>query len=506
MNNSSSSSSSSINNNNSIDSSSSSTSLSSSETGGAIRAAQSSNLNVNDNGEEDENLKIKEEFSLWKGNCHLLYDTVITYPLEWSSPTIQWVPFDKVAFSLTNSSNSILSNNKNKKDFVEHGLLIGTNSGVESDFGNRLYFLGVKLPHPDAEIKVEKYDETDGLGGYQGSLPKVEIYAIINHKGDVNRARVQPVEKSITATRSSNGFVYIFDKTKHPSLPSDDDLKVFKPQAICSGLIGDSFALDWNPMPHNRNLIISADENNIGIWNIEGNSFLTKAIDAIAPLHIITNAHENGVGDVQWNRFQASTFASCGNDSNIKLWDIRKDAPTNVINNAHTGDVNCLAFSPHSEHMFASGGNIIKLWDLRNLSQAIHELVNDAAIEEQIYQLSWSPHNESMLASCGSSRRTNIWDISKIGEEKSIKRGNDEENDDKNVPPELVFSHGGHTSTVTDVSWNEQDDYTLATVASDNILQIWQISESIFEEQEETAENDAPPRKKQATINENDLE
>lgn len=478
----------------------------------------SSSSNSKDGNDEELDRIVAEEYSTWKNNCHLLYDTVITYPLEWSSPTVQWLPFDKVGFPHQLQASSSKSN---KKEFVEHGLLIGTNSGVDSDYGNRLYFLGVKLPHPDAEINVKQYDQEKGeMGGYQGSLPKIEIYTIINHRGDVNRARVQSFDKNIVATRSSNGNVYIFNKTMHPSIPPEEDMKEFKPQVICSGLTGDSFALDWNPMPHNRNILVSTDEDgNIAIWNAEGTTHQMKAMDGIAPFVFLGKAHEGGAGDVQWSRAHASLFASCGNDSTIKLWDIRKDTPTNIIDKAHEGDVNCLTFSPHSEYMFASGGdnNVVKLWDKRNLSKPVHDLVNPEDGEGQIYQLSWSPHNESYLASCGSSRRTNIWDISKIGEEKSIARGHDEdgENDDKNVPPELIFSHGGHTSTVTDVSWNEEEDWTLATVASDNILQIWQVSQSLFDEEEEgegskngdqNDDDDAPPKKKQATVNSSDLE
>jgi len=41
-------------------------------------------------------------------------------------------------------------------------------------------------------------------------------------------------------------------------------------------------------------------------------------------------------------------------------------------------------------------------------------------------------------------------------------------------PPELMFIHGGHTALVTDMAWNPHDPLTMASVASDNILQIWQ--------------------------------
>ena len=39
----------------------------------------------------------------------------------------------------------------------------------------------------------------------------------------------------------------------------------------------------------------------------------------------------------------------------------------------------------------------------------------------------------------------------------------------------LQFIHGGHTSKVSDFSWNENDDWVIASCAVDNIMQVWQM-------------------------------
>ena len=45
--------------------------------------------------------------------------------------------------------------------------------------------------------------------------------------------------------------------------------------------------------------------------------------------------------------------------------------------------------------------------------------------------------------------------------------------DQEDGPPELLFIHGGHTSKISDFSWNLNDDWVVASVAEDNILQVW---------------------------------
>jgi len=51
--------------------------------------------------------------------------------------------------------------------------------------------------------------------------------------------------------------------------------------------------------------------------------------------------------------------------------------------------------------------------------------------------------------------------------------------------PELLFIHGGHTSKISDFSWNGNDDWVIASVAEDNILQIWQMAENIYQDEDE---------------------
>ena len=57
--------------------------------------------------------------------------------------------------------------------------------------------------------------------------------------------------------------------------------------------------------------------------------------------------------------------------------------------------------------------------------------------------------------------------------------------DAEDGPPELLFIHGGHTSKISDFSWNPCEDWVLASVAEDNILQIWQMAENIYHDEDD---------------------
>lgn len=53
---------------------------------------------------------------------------------------------------------------------------------------------------------------------------------------------------------------------------------------------------------------------------------------------------------------------------------------------------------------------------MRNLKLKLHSFESH---KDEIFQVQWSPHNETILASSGTDRRLHIWDLSKIGEEQT---------------------------------------------------------------------------------------
>lgn len=55
--------------------------------------------------------------------------------------------------------------------------------------------------------------------------------------------------------------------------------------------------------------------------------------------------------------------------------------------------------------------------------------------------------------------------------------------DSARAPVSFSFS-AGHTSKVSDFGWNANDEFVVASVAEDNILQVWQMAENIYADPE----------------------
>jgi len=307
----------------------------------------------------------------------------------------------------------------------------------------------------------------------------VEVVMRINHDGEVNKARWMPQEVSIIATKTTTSEVYVFDYTKKPSKPPTDGK--CDPDLILTGHKKEGYGLSWNP--NKKGFLLSgSDDSQVCLWDINnptGKSVAATSIFAGA------KGHTSVVEDVAWHAHHAEIFGSVGDDKKLLIWDTRTPGtPKHEVIAAHTREVNCLSFNPYNEFVIAtgSGDKTVALWDLRNLKNKLHTFQGHT---DEIFQVQWSPFNETILASASSDRRLNIWDLSKIGDEQSPE-------DAQDGPPELLFIHGVHTSKISDFSWNPNEPWVIASAADDNIVQIWQMAENIYndEEGEEVPENE----------------
>ncbi|KAJ1674115.1 Histone acetyltransferase type B subunit 2 [Spiromyces aspiralis] len=153
---------------------------------------------------------INEEYKTWKKNSPFLYDLLVTHALEWPSLTVQWFPdLEK----------------PEGKDYTIQRLLLGTHTSDNEQ--NYLKIAHIQMPRDDVSLEKRKLNpDTKELGGYGAAECKITIAQRINHDGEINRARYMPQNPDIIATKTvvENGAVFIFDRTKHPSMPPSDSV------------------------------------------------------------------------------------------------------------------------------------------------------------------------------------------------------------------------------------------------------------------------------------------
>ena len=424
---------------------------------------------ASDREKELETRLINEEYKIWKKNTPFLYDMVMTHALEWPSLTCQFLP------TVSSSEGSC---------YKTHKLLLGTHtSGAQ----NSLLVASVRLPKDEGSVGITAAEQMRQGEDYRSVDEKVTIDQRINHPGEVNCARYMPQNTSIVATKAVSSDVLVFDLREHPEEPAD---KIVRPQAVCKGHKSDGYGLAWNPNKAGQ-LLSGAEDHLVCMWDniAQMSSGSTVGHGAASGLDgarevqgTLYKGHQGVVGDVAWHKMTPSICASVGDDRALLFWDIRSSGggrsckgakgPTLQKQGAHDKEVNALDFSPFDEHFLLTGGSdhVVKLWDTRKLEAPVYSFRGHAS---EIFNVQWSPHLENMFMSGSSDRRVYVWDIARVETEQS-------EVDAEDGPPELLFIHGGHTSRVSDLAWNLNEEWVVASVADDNILQVWAMGENIY--------------------------
>ncbi|URE23735.1 Histone-binding protein RBBP4 or subunit C of CAF1 complex [Musa troglodytarum] len=434
-----------------------------------------------------------EEYRVWKKNTPFLYDLVISHALEWPSLTAQWLP------SSSSSSGG---------GGASHRLLLGTHTSDEAP--NFLMVADVRFPLPPPPPP-------------DAPIPKVEISQTIPHHGEVNRARFMPQGPSIVATKTCGAEVNVFDCSRRPTRPTEGEAT--EPDVVLRGHATEGYGVSWSPLKEGY-LLSGSYDSKICLWDV-GMPPSEKVLDA---QHVF-EAHTAAVEDVAWHLKNENLFGSVGDDHLLMIWDLRSSAskkPQQMVT-AHQDEVNSLSFNPFNEWILAtaSADTTIKLFDLRKLTTSLHtfsshtlcfihyapgyksdihmdhlysvykvcfvniallfakqfvtgtpfedlrELTGYVCYRGAVLQVEWSPRHETVFASSAADKRLMIWDLCRIGDEQTVEDADD-------GPPELLFVHGGHTSKISEFSWNPAMPWVIASVAEDNILQVWQMAESIY--------------------------
>ncbi|KAJ1553966.1 Histone-binding protein rbbp4 [Nowakowskiella sp. JEL0078] len=390
-----------------------------------------------------EEKQINEEYKVWKKNSPFLYDLVVTHALEWPSLTVEWFP--DIALS-------------DDKDHTIQRLLVGTHTSDNAH--NYLQIVSLKLPTENEFSAKEDANKESSV--YSNQSCNIQITQRINHDGEVNRARYMPENPNIIASRTVAGPVYIFDRSKHSNVPSDDG--ICKPDIRLVGLTSEGYGLEWHPRIHGK-ILSASEEGVVCLWDINSYTKENREIEALQSY----NGHSAWVEDISWSAVHDAVFASVGDDKKLLIWDTRDNSPMTpkFTVNAHSREINCVAFHPTVEYMLATGSadKMVNLWDLRNLSRKVHVLESHM---DEVLQLQWNYSKQAVLASSGADRRLMVWDLGKVGEEQSPE-------DAEDGPPELLFVHGGHTNKISDFAWDRNKEWTLCSVAEDNICQVWQM-------------------------------
>ena len=118
---------------------------------------------------------------------------------------------------------------------------------------------------------------------------------------------------------------------------------------------------------------------------------------------VFHNTHSGAVLDTDFSPFRDNIFASAGEDSLIRLWQIPEEGMERDSHLAelcgHQKKINTLRFHPCAAHVMASGGadQSVRIWDISSMKQIVSI---DNEHSQQIVEVAWDNFGRTIASSC----------------------------------------------------------------------------------------------------------
>lgn len=341
-------------------------------------------------------------------------------------------------------------------------------SGTQAERSEQNKILCMKL----TDLARTKHDDDDDDDGDDddddGADDPSLTHAEVSHPGTVNRLRLMPGASHVCATWADTGHVHLWDLSvqlaqlnrKPAGAPAEPPAAAQRPLHTFAGHTDEGYALGFSSVVQGR--LASGDcASKIHLWQCApGGSW------SVDPQPY--EGHKGSVEDLAWSPSEAGVLMSCGCDSTVRVWDVRKKAGSALsVDEAHGLDVNVMSWNGLVNYLVATGADdgSFRIWDLRMLSAA-----KPVALfrwhKQAVTSIEWSPHESSTLAVAGADDQLTLWDLALEAdpEAEAAQAGRE---DLRDIPPQLYFVHQGQKD-VKELHWHPQLPGVLSSTASDS--------------------------------------
>eukprot|EP00887_Chlorella_sp_A99_P006376 scaffold3.g6376.t1 len=290
----------------------------------------------------------------------------------------------------------------------------------------------------------------------------------VAHSGGVNRVRAMPQRPAVVASFGDSAQVQVWDladllgelREEGDDAPGTSGRVHKLPARQAHSHSAEGYALDWSPAAEGR--LASGDcRARIHVWEpAPGGRWAVSAG---------YRGHEASVEDLQWSPTEETVFASASVDRTIRIWDTREPSRPMLTVAAHEADVNVVSWNRGTTYMLASGGDdaALRVWDLRHFANGGH-VANLSYHRGPVTSVEWCPYESSMLATTSQDNQLAVWDLAleRDPEEEAAMAPADNALAPPDLPPQLLFVHGGQTD-MKEAHWHSQIRGLLACTAAD---------------------------------------
>ncbi|EDV23446.1 uncharacterized protein TRIADDRAFT_27591 [Trichoplax adhaerens] len=235
----------------------------------------------------------------------------------------------------------------------------------------------------------------------------------------------------------------------------------------------------WHPN-EDKSTLMSVHDQHLQIWDFQ---VATSASAKVLNVIDLGEKSHLSFSSAAWNPHHNGTQVAGAYDTNIKAWDLRAMKPAYTIENAHGILVRDLDFNPNKPYYVVSCGDDcqVKFWDVRNSTEPLLKLTNHS---HWVWSVSYNHFHDQLVLSSSSDSRVMLFNIISLSSEPfgQYEDIDDEEStSNKYVKPVLeeeppkdgiIATYEEHEDSVYASCWSCSDPWVFASLSYDGRLVI----------------------------------
>ena len=239
----------------------------------------------------------------------------------------------------------------------------------------------------------------------------------------------------------------------------------------------------WKPVESDQQLM-SLGDGYLNLWNAEEASPSLIATYQIPEKKGQPNVITNGRWDPHHG---AKQFAiACGQA--IMSWDVRANTTSFQIEHAHSQLVRDMDFNPNKQYFMATCGDDcqVKFWDIREPTTPVS--VIDDQHSHWIWSTRFNPFHDQLVLSCGSDSRVVLYNKASISsepfghlieEDDSDAEASTSDHEKEPIEDGLIAAYDEHEDSVYAVEWSATDPWSFASLSYDGRVVINKVPKKV---------------------------
>ena len=395
---------------------------------------------------------------VWRKHQKDLYQTLVTFQTTWGTGGAEFLPISE----------------QKGRGLTELTAATGTTThGAEQNY---VRWVSMTVPSPGSEaVNALRVDGESGEAGGYGQAPigiDVAVHVRAYHNGDVLALRAMPHNPYVLATASSDGHVYLFDRTtisvtRPPNdvprplhtcaMPHDDELNEGEPKKIAEakkkrelfletekkqsafdaqtgpgqhrlmlgGFEGSSPSRNLAWCSHAPGVVLAGDTlaGRVLLWDVS--SLKTKEVattqgeQGMLPTETVALPNSAPITGIHAVMRQPTAYLGAATGA-VFRWDLREKSVTELVGLKHGNVVQGLDTSVLCQESMVTAcqDGILRVFDLRSPLHVVSELSAhgaQAGKKDSVSRMraAFSPHHRANVATAGADGNALVWDITR---------------------------------------------------------------------------------------------